>query len=254
MKVPLEPRTTPQALADKTANRWRLQIPGGPAGHYRLAQLDDYGTLNRSNFAYKDRASLRLKCRVSSNSQAGTWGFGFWNDPFAFSLGLQGGTQRLPALPNACWFFNASPENHLAFRDHLPGHGFLAQSFRSPKIPAVFYPAALLAAPLLLSKYLSRILRRLSGSIIQQDGRALEVDATQWHTYHLVWNSGSVVFSMDNQVVYETVIAPRGPLGTVIWMDNQFAAWMPSGKMGMGTLSENQPGWLELEDINVQVE
>ena len=80
------------------------------------------------------------------------------------------------------------------------------------------------------------------------------MDATQWHTYHLVWNSGSVVFSMDNQVVYETVIAPRGPLGTVIWMDNQFAAWMPSGKMGMGTLSENQPGWLELEDINVQVE
>ena len=252
MKTLLAPRLSPHATIEKTANGWRLQIPAGEAGQYRLAQLDDYDSLSRSNFAYKERGSLSLRCRVSSASLPGTWGFGFWNDPFAFSLGFQGTAQRLPALPNAVWFFNASPENHLAFQDQLPGHGFLAQTFRSPPIPAGLLLPGLLGAPLMLSKRFSKFLRRLSGSIIAQDGVALPVDTTLWHTYHINWNSRSVEFSVDDKMVFETRTCPRGALGTVIWIDNQVAAWTPEGKIGMGTLPAALPGWLELENLEIR--
>src|SRR5512133_3356998 len=143
----LKPRTTSAASISPIAGGWRLQIPKGPAGIYRLAQLDDYATLPRSRFALRTSASLRLRCRVSEPNLAGTWGFGFWNDPFALSFGLQGMAQRLPVLPNACWFFHASAENHLSFSDSLPGSGFLAQCFRSAKIPPLLLAPSTFGLP-----------------------------------------------------------------------------------------------------------
>src|SRR5688500_7952228 len=100
----LSPRVSPGASLEPTSRGWRFEIPAGPAGVYRLAQLDDYSALPRGRFPLSAPASLDLRCRVCDSSLPGTWGFGFWNDPFAFSLGLQGTTPRLPALPNAAWF------------------------------------------------------------------------------------------------------------------------------------------------------
>src|SRR5690242_8468854 len=121
----LSPRVSPGASLTPTGRGWRFEIPAGPAGTYRLAQLDDYSALPRGRFPLNAPASLSLRCRVSGSPLPGTWGFGFWNDPFGFSLGLQGTTPRLPALPNAAWFFHASAKNHLSLQDHLPGSGFL---------------------------------------------------------------------------------------------------------------------------------
>lgn len=246
-----------------TENGWHLEIPAGEAGDYRLAQLDDYVGLPRSRFPLSTNSTLNLRCRVSDTALTphpsptgrgglpGTWGFGFWNDPFAFSFGLQGKPRRLPVLPNACWFFHASAENHLSFHNSFPGNGFLAQTFRSPKIPSLLLTPGALGLPLLFSKTLSRCLRAVFGKIVSEDSLSLDIDVTQWHTYNLAWRESGVAFSVDNAVVFETPISPRGPLSVVIWIDNQYAAWTPEGRIGVGTLPQKAAGWMEIENLKI---
>jgi len=38
----------------------------------------------------------------------------------------------------------------------------------------------------------------------------------------------------------------------VLWIDNQFAAFPPSGRLGTGTLATLEPAWLELADLDVE--
>jgi hypothetical protein len=110
---------------------WHLEIPASSKRGYHLAQLDDHGSFRRGDFRWKPPLTLRLQARVSAQELPGTWGFGFWNDPFSFLIGAQGMVPRLPALPDAAWLFYASPQNYLSFRDDLPAYGFLAATFRS---------------------------------------------------------------------------------------------------------------------------
>ena len=125
--------------------------------------------------------SLSLRAKASSSSIAGTWGFGLWNDPFGLSLGFGGSPFRLPMLPNAVWFFSASPQNYLSFTDDKPAQGFLAQTFRSPK----FHPLLFLAG--LALPFSRRTARKLLSKVIDEDSVALSVDVTQWHGYRLEW-------------------------------------------------------------------
>ena len=45
-------------------------------------------------------------------------------------------------------------------------------------------------------------------------------------------------------------LAPKGPLGLVIWLDNQYAAWQPDGRLRYGTL-EAGPAWIEIRDLRI---
>jgi len=70
--------------------------------------------------------SLELSCRASALAIPGTWGFGLWNDPFNMAVLSRAELLRLPALPNAAWFFYAAPPSYLSLRDDLPAQGWLA--------------------------------------------------------------------------------------------------------------------------------
>src|SRR5512146_2593802 len=132
----LKPRYTQGARVEEiSSSHFRFSIPGGAVGAYRLAQLDDYSQLTRSQLHWHAPCSLLIKARVSENDLPGTWGFGIWNDPFTASLGLGGMARRLPALPITAWFFRASPPDYLSLRDDLPPQGFLAAVFSSPPDP-----------------------------------------------------------------------------------------------------------------------
>jgi hypothetical protein len=177
-----------------------------------------------------------------------------------FSFGTAGNPFRLPALPNAVWFFGAAKENYLSFkdattggrvgrspyRDHItPTHGFMAQIFRSPKFHPLLIPAGI-ALP-----FSRKTTRRLMGKVIGEDGFALRVDVTQWHKYSLDWGAKRVVFSVDDLRVFESQISPNPPLGLVIWIDNQYAAFTPDGKIGFGFLANPEPAWLEIKDLEI---
>lgn len=238
------------ANAQKTETGWLLRLPEGALPRYRYAQIDDYTPLPRRRFLWRAGSVLRLRARVSAPDLPGTWGFGFWNDPFSFALGLGGMGRRLPVLPNCAWFFYASPENHLSFRDDLPGSGLLAQTFCAPRIPSAFLALGLPGLPLLLLKPLSRWLRtHAAANLIREDSQRLQVDVTQWHIYRLEWDEQRVAFFVDDDLAFETNISPQGPLGLVLWIDNQFAAWRPDGTLTVGVLP-NPSAWLEMAEIS----
>ena len=288
----LAPRHTSGASVEELSpgSAYRLSIPAGSADNYRLAQLDDYAKTSRSRFPLNARLSLSLNARASNRSIPGTWGFGLWNDPFGLSLGFGGNPFRLPTLPNAAWFFGASAESYLSFKDprvernevetkralpptspsqslnsndkrasspngatnapfsaqrELAANGFLAQSFCSPK----FHPSLILAG--LALPFSRKMTRRLLGRVIHEDGIPLSMDVTQWHRYRLEWRENRVQFEVDNVQVFESPVSPNPPLGLVIWIDNQYAAFTPEGKIGFGVVKNPESVWLEIRDLEI---
>jgi len=296
----LTPRHTPGAHVEEVSREsahYRLFIPSGMSDSYRLAQLDDYSKLPRKKFPHRS-LTLSLFARASSAFIAGTWGFGLWNDPFGLSLGFGGNPFRLPALPNAAWFFGASEESYLSFASGLDtgettarptlrqaqdnarppvANGFIAQTFRSPR----FHPSLILAG--LALPFSRKTARRLLSQVIAEDGivlrassalesadyarekdyaslrsrrsltpdkKAVSVDPTQWHRYRLTWSPKRVVWEVDDVRVFESAVSPNPPLGLVIWIDNQYAAFTPEGKIAMGVL-ENEAAWLEIKDLEI---
>jgi hypothetical protein len=269
----LHPRCTPSAHVEQLAGGYyRLIIPAGTADSYRLAQLDDYHLLARRDFPCRSPFTLSLSARTSSLFLPGTWGFGLWNDPFGLSIGFGGKPFRLPALPNAAWFFGASKENYLSFASGFAAvssarqpaaNGFLAQVFRSPR----FHPLVILAG--LAFPFSRKWTRRLMSKVIAEDGvvlnapsgsdalgsadsrgeKAISVDTTQWHRYRLEWSLKRVVWEVDEVQVFESAVSPNPPLGLVIWIDNQYAAFTPEGRIGFGVLENPEPAWLEIRDL-----
>jgi hypothetical protein len=250
---------TQNAQVEKIDNGWRLGIGCGDSTRYRDAQLDDYSGLPRYKFPHQT-LTLSLRARASSASIPGTWGFGLWNDPFGLSLGFGGNPFRLPALPNAVWFFHASSENYLSFKSPSTtppasrnggsaqgevANGFLAQTFRSPK----FHPLLMLAG--LAFPFSRRDTRKLLSKVIAEDGVKLGADVTQWHSYKFEWSQERVIFWVDQLRVFESLASPNPPLGIIIWIDNQFAAFTPEGKIGFGVLENPEPAWIEICDLEI---
>jgi len=234
----------------RTGNGWRMEIPAGARGTYRLAQLDDYSRRPRCFFPHAPPLTVSLRLRVSASDLPGTWGFGLWNDPFGLSLGFGGSPVRLPALPQAAWFFYGSPENSLSFQEDAPANGFFAGTFASPPLPSLVLAPAVLALPLLTIRPLSRWLHRLAGKFIHQDGAPVREAGSSWHEYKIQWQSCLCRFSVDDVLLLETPLAPSAPLGLVIWIDNQYAAWGPDRRPGYGTLG-NPAAWLEITGLSV---
>jgi hypothetical protein len=87
--------------------------------------------------------------------------------------------------------------------------------------------------------------------VVAEDGVRLGVDVTQWHRYRLEWREDGVSFEVDGAQVFRSPVAPRPPLGSVIWVDNQYAAFTPEGKIGFGVLENPEPAWLEIKDIRI---
>jgi len=253
MTPELAVRTTPGAAVNALGGcGWRLSLPPGPARAYRWAQLDDYQTLPRARFRWTPPLRLSLSARVSSANLPGTWGFGFWNDPFSVGLGLGGMARRLPAPPDTAWFFYASEPNYLALRDDHPAVGFLAATFASARVPRWVVAGGLPMLPALLWRPTARLVRRLLRHWVREDAASLAVDPTKWHDYVLECAPDGVRFCIDQNLVWETSVAPQNRLGLVLWIDNQYAAFPPTGRLRFGTLESPDPSWLELSEPAVE--
>jgi hypothetical protein len=248
----LQQTRTQGAQIDPIPGGWRLAIPAGPAGRYRLAQLDNYRQRARRRFPIRAPFQMELAARASAADIPGTWGFGAWNDPF--NIGFLTGAEalRLPALPNAAWFFFASAPNYLSLRDDLPAQGALAATFRSPTWPGARLAPATLVLPFLLIPPAVRRLRRLARRWVHQDAALMPHDPTAWHTYRLAWTGEQVHLAVDGLPILETAVVPRGPLGFVLWIDNQFAALPPDGRPHIGALATPAPAWIEVCDLKFE--
>ena len=128
----------------------------------------------------------------------------------------------------------------------MPGNGFLAQVFHSP-----VFPLGRLAGVGAMFPFSRRQARALMSKIIEEDGVRLGVDVTEWHAYRFEWSPKRSAFWVDETLALETFVSPHPPLGLVIWIDNQYAAWRPDGKIGFGVLENTEPAWLEIENIEL---
>jgi hypothetical protein len=244
----LLPRCTPGASIQAGDRLYRLEIPAGAAGSYRVAQLDDTQGLQRGKFKHRAPFQVEMKARSSQRLLPGTWGLGLWNDPFGLSMPGTAGGLRLPVLPNAAWFFHASSQNYLALEDDQPGSGWLAAVFRSLAGRPLRRPGRAGSRPAApgSGSWLGRLARRAGRLLVRQESARMDVNPCDWHTYRLEWQAQRVRFWVDGGLALETSCAPRPPLGLVIWIDNQFLAFRPDGSLKAGTEAILEPAWIEV--------
>ncbi len=227
-----------------------LSLPPIPRG-YADAQIDDTQGLSRRNFRWMPPLGLRIRARIDPAAPAGTWGFGFWNDPFAASFGQGGAARRWPCGPRALWFFYASPPNDFGFTAG-PGDGWRAMSIDTPEFhPLLLTPAALVAAALAQVPIVRRPVMRLALSQVSASEAQLPAPDTEVHEYELTWEAAAATFRVDGDVVLRAANPPGGPLGFVAWIDNQYAVASPALGLRFGTLATERGQSLSLEHASI---
>jgi hypothetical protein len=218
------------------------------AARYTDAQLDDYQTLPRRRFLWRPPLSLTVQARFShpTGQLRGTAGFGFWNDPFMMT-----GNHR-PALPRAVWFFYASPPSNMKLDMHTPGCGWKAATIDALRWPFLaLLPTAPAAVPLMHVNLLYRACWPLGQRAINVSEALLPLEMTTWHTYRLDWLPHRVLFTVDGAAALDCATSPRGPLGFVLWLDNQYMVVTPWGRFGYGLLAAPGRQWLEVSRLEI---
>jgi hypothetical protein len=220
---------------------------------YCNAQIHDYQGLPRRGFPHRPPLRLALRARFShpAGMLSGTAGFGFWNDPFLMT------DLRAPMLPRALWFFYAGPQSDMRLAVDTPGDGWKAAALDALRPDALAaLPLAALAAPLMhwdgLYRRLwpfferrFRIAERLLGDDVVAGGMSA------WHDYVLDWGLQTATFLVDGRPVLAAP-APRGPLGLVIWLDNQYLVVHPAGRLRYGLVAKSETQWMEIDDLHLE--
>jgi len=248
----------------------RFALDSAEAGVYSDAQIDDYSAPGRRRAAQLLwRAPLRMETRarashpisppdatpalhVANGEQPqrflrGTAGFGFWNYP----LSLSGAVLR---LPDAIWFFAASPPSNMALVPGVPGWGWKAQVVHAHRVGALAAGIPLAGAALrarltgdgaAAARWMQRVTGAHEAPLLADRG-----DITHWHTYVIEWRREVARFFVDEREVLVVPQPPQGPLGFVAWIDNQYAIATPRGELRFGLLASG-PEWLELDSLRI---
>ncbi|MBN2304540.1 MAG: hypothetical protein JXQ72_08695 [Anaerolineae bacterium] len=239
------PWTIGSGTLHQTGDTLRCELASTSARQYSDAQITDYQGLARRDFPW--RPPLRLTVRAwASPELKGTAGFGFWNEPFV-PVG-----SKLPRLPRAAWFFFASPPNNMALAKDVPGWGWKAATLDATRWP--FLLLAPFALPGFLLMRIPALYRRLwpvGQWAVGASEALLPVDVATPHTYELEWRLASVCFSVDGSTAHTAPVAPRGPLGFIAWVDNQYAVVTPQGRFKFGLVANPESQWLALDRVEI---
>jgi hypothetical protein len=232
----------------------RLSFSQASAQAYTDAEVNDYQGHRR--FAW--RPPLRLVLRAQASHPAahpaspedsgdvllGTAGFGFWNAPFLVA-------KRSARPPEAIWFLYASPPTRLSLIPHGPAWGWKAQVVHTHRWGALASLGPTLATVLWArlsgnEAPAARWVQRLSGA----HETMIASDLAQWHEYRLDWTAAAATFFVDGEPIGAAPRPPRGPLGFVAWIDNQYVVATPNGTFRSGVL-QTGPQWLEIADLAI---
>jgi hypothetical protein len=161
-------------------------------------------------------------------------------------------------LPRAIWFFYASPPSSIKLDLTAPGDGWKAASLDTLR------PAAIAWAPLAPLAMLLMNLRPVYRSLWPSIQRALHVretplslDMTQDNTYILEWGAERARFGLaseDGQPSMPIMDAPspKGPLGFVMWLDNQYLVATPWGRLHWGLMEIPDRQWMEVSRLEIE--
>jgi hypothetical protein len=220
-----------------------------PAVRYTDAQIDDYQGLARRRFRWHPPLKMTVRARFSDETGdlVGTAGFGFWNDPFLMT------GRRMPTLPRVVWFFYSSPPSKMKLDLRTPGRGWKAATLDAKRWSfLVLAPTAPVAVPLMNIRPLYRRLWPVAQRAIGVSEATVQASMTDWHTYVIEWDTRRVRFSVDGDLTLESESSPRGPLGFVMWLDNQYAVVTPWGRLGYGLLPSPSRQWMEVDTLLIE--
>ncbi len=224
----------------------RLTVGPCAGGSYADAQLDDYHA--DGSMCWRPPLRLDVRARFSHGADAlrGTAGFGFWNDP----LGMTG--RRRLRLPQAVWFFFGGPATNIALKQGVRGNGWKAATLDANRaLVAALLPGAPVAALMMRSAWWYRRLWPPAERLLGVGEAELRVDIERWQDYTLEWRRESITFAVDGVTVLATRHAPRGPLGLVVWIDNQYMVATPQGRFSQGVEQLAGEQWLEAAALAV---
>jgi hypothetical protein len=234
---------------ESTGSTLRFVVADATRRRYSDAQIDDYQGLPRRCFAWRPPLRMTVRARFShpAGELRGTAGFGFWNDPFMMT------GARMPTLPRAVWFFYGSPPSNMKLDLHTPGHGWKAATIDALR-PAtlVLAPLAPLAVLLMNIRPLYRALWPPIRRVIRVQEAAIGANMTAWHTYAVEWGAQWASFYVDGEPVLEGAPSPQGPLGFVMWLDNQYMVATPQGRFRWGLLGVPDRQWMEVDSLVIE--
>jgi hypothetical protein len=229
-----------------------LRLTLGPSGgdQYINSQLDDYHGLRRQDFRWHPPLTFRVRARFSHSADQlrGTAGFGFWNDPFMLT------EQRLPTLPRAIWFFFTSLDSNIKLAQETTGFGWKAATIDAWQwLFLLLAPAAPLALPLIRINRFYRWLWPIAQKAIGVREAPIVVEMTDWHIYRLEWGVDEACFWVDDHLLLKCLRSPRGPLGLVLWIDNQSMLMTPWNLPRRRLVAVNCEQWMELQWIEIAI-
>jgi hypothetical protein len=232
----------------------RLSFEAATEDTYTDAQIDDYDAPGR-HFSWRPPLRMDVRARASNPAAhpkgtggrfalVGTAGFGFWNLPF-------NPYGKIFRLPEAVWFFYASPPSQMQLVPGSPGWGWKAQVVHTQRLGALAAGLPTLASVAWARFTGNQIpaaqwVQRFSGT----QESILDADLTTWHEYRLEWERTAARFWVDDTLVFTAPNPPRGPLGFVAWIDNQYAIATPRGHFHFGALNAG-PQWLEIDSLSI---
>ena len=231
----------------------RMSFEQASEDSYTDAQIDDYSGLKRRHYPWRPPLRLEVRARASHPAAhikgtgerfalVGTAGFGFWNLPFS----TRGDLLR---LPDAVWFFYASPPSRMELVPGSPGWGWKAQVVHAQRLGAL--AAGIPTAAAILRARIKGDQRQAAQWVQHLSGtreKMLDAEFTDWHDYRLEWTHSEARFWVDGAEVFRAANPPPGPLGFVAWIDNQYAIATPRGQFHFGTLNSGAE-WLELDSV-----
>jgi hypothetical protein len=237
-----------QGVVTRAPGRLRMTLKQAAEHEYSNAQISDY---SGRHFSWRPPARMTVTAQASAPADRlhGTAGFGFWNHPFVPG-------ERGVHLPQAVWFFFSSPPSNMRLARGVPGPGWKAATFDARRwsflalLPTAPISLLLMRIPSLYNTLWPVGQRAIGVSEALLDGDLL----AETHTYTIDWRRGGTTFAVDERVVHEADTAPRGPLGFIAWMDNQYAIVTPQGHFGFGTMGVEREQALVLEHVAVTSE
>ena len=226
---------------------------------YSNAQIDDYQRRKRRDFLWQPPLRLTVRARFSHDGVAqgqrnpsvphitGTAGFGFWNDPFMMT------GRRWPTLPRALWFFYSAPPSKMNLAMGVAGNGWKAATIDAQRLPfCCLLPTAPFAIPLMRLQRAYQLLWPVAQRAICVNEAIVDHTMESWHTYVIEWRRRSVHFIVDGQQLLATSNAPRGPLGLVIWLDNQYMVVTPQGEFRHGLVASVEEEYLLVDWLSIE--
>ena len=155
-------------------------------------------------------------------------------------------------LPRAVWFFSRAAAR-MALAKDVPGFGWKAATLDAGRPLAVaMLPLAPVGFLLMRVPALYRRLWPVAQRAIGVSEAVLPVDLDAPHVYELEWQARGVTFRVDGQTVHRASTSPRGPLGFIAWMDNQYAIVTPQGRIRFGVQPVIREQWLALDEVAIE--